>query len=291
MNIRYVAVGLVLAVLVSASAALGQPDTDLYLAELVPSGASFTAGEPRNLTDRAGYDNQPYFLPDTSGLLFTSYRDGQADVYRYTFADGAITQVTDTPESEYSPTVTPDGQCFTVVRVEADSTQRLWRFDLDGGSPELILPNVRGVGYHAWGYDNAVGLFILGDPPTFQVVDLKDGRPKTVAENVGISVQRIPLQRAISFVNKVRDTWYIDRYDVPTGTINPITPTLADSDHHAWMPDGTTVLQADGAVVYAWEPQGRTWTKVADFSDAGVTNITRLAVSPDGRHLAFVAER
>ena len=78
---------------------------------------------------------------------------------------------------------------------------------------------------------------------------------------------------------------------MPTGTISPITPTLTESEHHAWMPDGTTVLQADGAAVYAWEPQRRTWTKVADFSAEGVTTITRLAVSPDGRHLAFVAER
>ena len=41
-------------------------------------------------------------------------------------------RVTNTPESEYSPTVTPDGAHISVIRVEADGTQRLWRFTLDG---------------------------------------------------------------------------------------------------------------------------------------------------------------
>ena len=45
---------------------------------------------------------------------------------------GSTTRVTNTPESEYSPTVTPDGAHISVIRVEADGTQRLWRFTIDG---------------------------------------------------------------------------------------------------------------------------------------------------------------
>ena len=63
-----------------------------------------SATVPATTTSRA-------FLPDGSGLLFTSNRDGkQTDIYRYDIASARCHQVTRTPESEYSPLVTPDRQ-------------------------------------------------------------------------------------------------------------------------------------------------------------------------------------
>ena len=65
-----------------------------------------------------------------------------SDIYRYDIASQAISQVTNTPEAEYSPTVTPDGRHISVIRVESDGTQRLvavrdWK---DGsGRAELVL--------------------------------------------------------------------------------------------------------------------------------------------------------
>ena len=102
------------------AAAQGPPGTDVYLLPLVDGRPA--AGPPRNATARPGYDNQPHFTPDGSALLFTSVReDGQADTYRLTLPDGVPARVTRTTESEYSPTVTPEGDGFSVVRVEADS--------------------------------------------------------------------------------------------------------------------------------------------------------------------------
>src|SRR5947207_15809864 len=62
-------------------------------------------GEPKKVTDFAGYNNQPFFMPDGHSILYTSIRNKQADIYRY---ENATTQVTNTPESEYSPTLMPD---------------------------------------------------------------------------------------------------------------------------------------------------------------------------------------
>src|SRR3989442_341427 len=65
-------------------------------------------GAPKKVTDFAGYNNQPFFMPDGRSLLYTSIRNKQADIYRYDLNTGATTQVTNTPESEYSPTLMPD---------------------------------------------------------------------------------------------------------------------------------------------------------------------------------------
>ncbi len=122
------------------------PDTEIFLAPLTVSGQHITIGQPVNISNSPGYDNQPSFTPDGQRLLFTSARGGaQTDIYRYDLASKQVTQVTNTPESEYSPTVTPD-HGLSVVRVEADGSQRLWRFTSDGGDPRVLLENVKPVG-------------------------------------------------------------------------------------------------------------------------------------------------
>src|SRR5206468_3714365 len=103
------------------------PSTDIYLYRLSRSLVPFRQ-RLINITNRPGYDNQPSF--DGPAILYTSIRNGQADIYR--FEDGIHAPVTSTPESEYSAALTPDGNAITVVRVERDSTQRLWRFPKDG---------------------------------------------------------------------------------------------------------------------------------------------------------------
>ena len=104
-----------------APAATAPPDTEIFLASFSVGGTP-VVGPGRNITNSPGYDNQPSFTPDGRGILFTSIRGGgtQTDIYRYDVASGAIARVTDTPESEYSATVTPDGAHISVIRVEAD---------------------------------------------------------------------------------------------------------------------------------------------------------------------------
>ena len=64
------------------------------------------------------------------------------DIYRYVVASKRIEAVTQTPESEYSATVTPDGERISVIRVEGDGTQRLWAFSING-TASLFLVNRR----------------------------------------------------------------------------------------------------------------------------------------------------
>ena len=94
------------------------PGTDIYLVGLTARDRRpQIVGAPQNLTKRSGYDNQPGFTRDGSAVLYTSIReDGQADIFRHDLASGTSTQVTRTPESEYSATVMPDGEAISVVR-------------------------------------------------------------------------------------------------------------------------------------------------------------------------------
>jgi hypothetical protein len=268
------------------------PGTDIWLATLTHGeGGALGIQDAVNVTQRPGYDNQPTFLPDGSAFLYTVIDEaGQADIWRYDLATGTASQVTHTaPESEYSPTPTPWRGGFSVVRVEADSTQRLWHFDDDGTNPTLLLPGIQPVGYHAWSDTATVVLYVLGDPPTLQVVPLGAGAGTSAARDVGRSLKRIPGGNDVSYVQRLADGGTeIRRLHPATGTWEPLIAGLQGGDFHAWTPDGT-LLQAHEGRVYAWRPGMADWSQIADLTPLGIT-ITRMAVSPDGSRIALVGD-
>ena len=267
--------------------------TDIYVAELRVARRKVSVATPVNATARPGYDNQPFFLPDGRSFLYTSvHEDGQADIYRHDLEQHTSVRVTATRESEYSPTPLPDGTGFSVVRVEADSTQRLWAFGFGGTQPRLVLDSIKPVGYHAWGDDHTLVLFVLGSPATLQIADARApaARGAVLAHDIGRSLQRIPGREAVSFVQRdsAAGPW-LGELDVRTRRVTRLVKPPQGADFFAWTPEGI-VLTASGTTLYQWDPQrGGEWEPVADLASAGLTNLTRLAVSPKGDRLAIVA--
>jgi dipeptidyl aminopeptidase/acylaminoacyl peptidase len=266
------------------------PPSDIFLAELARRDGQLQLGQPVNITKRDGYDNQPSFTPDGKGILFTSQRENnQTDIYRYDLATRQTARVTATSESEYSPTITPDKKFFSTIRVEADRTQRLWQFPLAGGAPSLVLTNIKPVGYHVWLDANTLALFVLGQPNTLQLVNVKTEKAETLAQNIGRALHRIPGQPGkISFVQKAEKEWSVKELEVKTRQSAPLVNTLAGSEDCAWLPDGT-LLMAQGGKLFKWRRGQPDWQLVADLSGAGLSGITRLAVSAKGDKLALVA--
>ena len=277
---------------VAARAQTPPPGTEIYLARLRNADGGLQIERPVNLTNRPGYDNQPSFGKDGTYLLYTSIRDdGQADTYRYVLSSMRSEQVTHTRESEYSPTPLPSGDGFSVVRVEADSTQRLWRFPLDGTDPTLLLEQVKPVGYHAWSDERTVVLYVLGEPATLQIVDLKSGAVRVAGADVGRSLHRIPGGPTVSFMQHTSDDqWWIRELDPKTGTSSPLVQALTGSQDYAWMPNASILMAQETRIFRCTPGRSTDWVQVVDLADAGVGRITRLAVSPDGTWLALVAD-
>jgi hypothetical protein len=293
------------AVLLAVSAAIalhaqaGPPSTDIYLAPIRIVGSKITVGTPVNVTDRPGYDNQPSFTPDSRVILFTSVRaDAQADIYRYDLRTKATSRVTSTPESEYSATVFGDGSRFSVIRVEADSSQRLWSFRLDGTDPRLVFESIKPVGYHAWVDATTVAMFLLGRPNALVLADTRGGPPDTLARDIGRSLLPLPSSDGFSFVQRSKDsTWVLTAVDVRGSgrerrtMVMPLVRMPAGADYITWVALAVAIA-GSGSKLFLWRGKEKPaeWTELADFSKEGLTHISRLALSPDHAWLAIVAE-
>jgi hypothetical protein len=276
----------------SAPAARGQaPDTDVFLVSIAPRNGAFTVTGARNLTNRPGYDNQPAWSVDGQQIYFTSVREGeQADIYRVPADGGAATRITTTsPESEYSATLMPGGGALSVIRVERDSTQRLWSVPLDGSPGRVILERIKPVGYHTWVGATTVALFVLGSPNTLQVATTTSGHADTVVTSIGRSLHTTR-DGQVSFVHKVSATeWWLTLLDPATRQTKRLVRMPPRVEDYAWTPDGR-VLAGEGSVLKLFDPRAdAAWQAVADLSSMGMTSITRLAVSPGGRSIAVVA--
>ena len=267
--------------------------SDIFIVDVKNERGGMRFGPPVKITAFAGYNNQPFFLPDGRSILYTSIRDKQADIYRYDLRSRATSQITNTPESEYSPTLMPDGKNVSVVRVEADGTQRLWKFPQNGGQPSLILANIKPVGYHLWIDDHTLALFILGTkgkPNTLQIVDVQSEKAEVVAENPGRILRRIPHQNKFSFVHKISDKeWSIKAFDLRARTSASLIATLPGVEDYAWLPSGTLLMAKDSKLFAVVPLTGKKWEEVADFSAAGLKGITRIAVNANGDRIALVA--
>jgi len=273
------------------------PSTDIYLARLQRADGRLTIRSIRNITRRVGYDNQPAFAPDSRTLYFTSNRgDGQTDIWQIDMATLRERRFTRTRESEYSAAVTPDGRSLSVVRVERDSTQRLWRFPLGTGRPCVMLDQVKPVGYYAWANDSIVAMFVLGRPASLQVGNIDAGRADTLARAIGRSLHRIPSSERISFVDKSDSTlWWIRSLDPVSREVAPLAPLPPAVEDYVWTPRGELLTSDGKSTVLAWQPNREQpnyaiWRAIGGLDSTVAGRITRLAVSPNGRYLAIVAE-
>ena len=269
--------------------------TALHSAPLSSEGGALTLGPASELAPEPGYDNQPFFLPDGSALLFTSERAGdQTEIFRLDLTSNEVRRLTDTPEAEYSPTPLPGGG-FSTVRVEADGTQRLWRFDDDGSTPRLLLSTLAPVGYHAWSdrdHPERFVAFVLGEPNTLQRIDGFDRPAQVVAREIGRALHAVPGRAAWSFVAPLKDhaAAWVHLLPFEGGEVVPFAPVYAEVGDHdlTWTPQGT-LLMTDGSRIAAWSPASSSWRVLRDVAAEGIEGITRMAVHPSGDRLVFVA--
>lgn len=269
------------------TAAAPIPGTDIWMAALDLSGDTPSIGDARQLTVRPGYDNQPFFVSEQE-ILYTSMQEGQTDIWRLDVRDGTTQVLRETPESEYSPQRTPAGD-ITVVHVSQAGVQQLAR--LNESEPErgfeILFPDIEGVGYQAWLDADRVALFLIRDTAELHVANRSSGAVANLASNIGRSLVSRPGVPGVVLFSEPDKTgkYFIKSLDFDARKIKTLAPHLEGSMDFTITPEGSLLMAAQDTV-YLW--MGDSWQALKTFSNVS-GEITRLAVSPSGRKLVFVA--
>ncbi len=263
------------------------PSTTMFLLDYELEGDTIYFDNPIELTgfNDPGYNNQPSFF-DENNLYITSnkYDREKTDVIRLDLSGEKLYQITETVESEFSPTLSPDPRYFSAVRIERDGRdQSLWLYPMDHSNyGRRLLESLDNVGYHCWLSEDEVALFLVEDPITLALGNVTTGKVARIAENIGRCI-RLTSNGELIIVSKTSDAdWYLKSYDLLTRRFKILGKTLPGSEDFEILADDS-IIMASGSKLYRFNIIGNQtrWDEMDDFSDLGITSITRLALSAE----------
>jgi dipeptidyl aminopeptidase/acylaminoacyl peptidase len=283
------------AVSIAANAASAQTTAvNLYVADLSWTGSTLHIGTPKKLTADKGINSQPWFAPDGKSILFVR-RDsagGQGDVFRIDLVSGAETRVTNTPEMENSPTITPDGKLMVIRWTPATLFKEWgpWLYDMNGQPVKGVLPGPDTVGYYVQ-LDSVS--FAMMRPKSRNAIAIFDARTGSMTDYdfvvANLPPQRIPGKRAISYthVDSIGGNT-IRRLDLVTHATSEIAPAVPKKTVHAWTSRGS-ILMGKGNAVFTLTPPAKNWTQVAAFADPELQDINTYVISRKGDKLILIS--
>lgn len=265
-----------------------QSGSEIYLFDLQSVGDQITISNPVNVSNRKGYDNQPFFHPSLPLIYYVSARgSATTDIVEYHYGTKRRRNFTNTSEGEFSPQVTPDEKFISCILQRANGEQNLVKYPMAGGEAVMLINNLT-VGYHAW-LDNAtVGVFTLPRPFALHLINFTTGKDSVIATGIGRSMHRLPDQRAISYIQRIDSLdWEIKLF---TGTqSSTIAKSIVSKEHDmAWMNEGEIAMSNDGKIFVMDLRHGKEWKEISIQSPFSMNTITRLAVNAEGNKIAIV---
>jgi len=266
-----------------------QTDTDIWVYALKERRGKISVSEPKRVTERLGYDNQPTFYRDDF-LLYTSQIDGQTDIIVADLFEGATMNITKSPESEYSPHVIGDYDTFGAVRVGKDGKQKLWIFHTDGQAPpEPVLNKIEPVGYFAWNENNDVLAFVLGEPITLVKANVNTVDDEIITSNVGRTIKVVPETNDFVFERTEENgEVVIYRLAHDSNEFKKVITKPADANDWCITQKGTYITSVDNRL-YKFNPDyDADWVKFADLGEDAANGITRMAVNQNNKRIALV---
>jgi hypothetical protein len=269
------------------------PEADIFLIEINKSDAGdIKLGPAKNVTDRPGYDNQPFFTKDSQSFLYSRSDDFQTDVYEYFIETGNSVRVTNSKNMEFSPTPSPNNKKIAFVTDGEGANQSIWFANRDSiDQPQWLLknqPEREPVGYFSWNHESGYALFWSRYGHSLRLVhESKELSHYITGHAVPATPWIIPGTDKFSFVHRQAngEVW-IKELSPTSRSVRPLV-MLPAGTHYNWSPDGSVWMVQNGKIV-RWKEGDDAWKPLLDLEPAGIKNASRVALSDDGKWLAVV---
>jgi TolB protein len=113
----------------------------------------------RVLLPSSGMDYSPSFSSDGQWVVFTSERDGSADIYRVHPDGTGMERLTDDPAFDDQAVLSPDGKSLAFVSTRGSGRARLWVMDIASRRARLLTEGEGGDFRPAWSPDGRLIAF------------------------------------------------------------------------------------------------------------------------------------
>lgn len=269
-----------------------QPNPEIFLFSVEKSNDKFTFSGGKNITNNAGYDNQPSFTLDNRSILFTSNRNNKdTNIYEYFLADGKLEQITTSEDNEYTAKDF-DGKTLNFIREGSDQTMTIFKYDRATKQESKALKIKEPVAYYAF---NTKGDALVWVRYAFFIhwINTEKSVNRFVTDYGQPSTpQLIPNTDNFSFIKRLpNDELWIYEFNPSNQAIRPIVQPKDAKLTYCWLPDGT-LLTGSGTKLFKFnEKTDKRWTEIADLASFGIKDIGRVAVSSDGKSLALVSNQ
>lgn len=268
------------------------PNTDIYLVNFQLKDTTLTVSAITPVSNGKTYENQPSFSFDGLNILYSSVQEGvNPDIYMYSTQFNTSHLFYESyNEGEFSPQFTPDGLGYSLVVKSADGKQMLWKYYFDARDPLCVTPKINDVGYYCWIGDDYVALRRETKVPLLLYMNIKTGETKTVADNVGVSLGKVPGEKAFYYIkHNNNDKSYLMRYHLETGTEERVAEMFKDVDDFYVTVFGDVWVCYRGSI-YAFTQADNKWHKIHDFTNDILRKAYRLAVNRAMNQMAVVVK-
>jgi hypothetical protein len=273
-------------------AAFSQPNTEVYLFDLESVYGGLDIFNMRNISNDKGYDSQPYFK-DNNTILFAANNLDQTDIASFSISENKKTWYNlPTEGGEYSPISYPNSNGkVTAVRLDPNGMQRLYIYESGSKESVEIMEGLQ-VAYYAFYNKNTLVSSVLGvDDLDLVISNIQTKSSDTLLSNTGRSIHLVPDSKSISYtlVNKEKnhDLYLLDMESLDSFFVCQLPIGIQD---YVWL-NNSQILIGSGTKIFMYDTfLNADWQEVADLSGSPFKEITRMAVSPDEKKLALVAE-
>ncbi len=269
-----------------------QINTEVYLFDIDTTNGTTALLNMRNVSNSDGYDNQPSFIFEES-LLFSGNNNGQTDIALYDIETGNRSWLNNsTSGGEYSPQKLPIGDEVAAVRLDTNGLQRLYYYNPDSKGSRLALENIQVAYFHFYTANTLVSAVLGLNELDLVISDIHDQTNDTIVTHVGRSIHGVPYQKYVSYTvineEKNHDLYIIDIYGGRESYF--VCQLPIGIQDYTWLDEFRIVIGSNSKLYVYDTLEDPEWKEWYSLKECDISNITRLAVSPNGSKIALVAE-
>jgi len=203
-------------------------------------------GDRKNLTNGNDLNTFPDWYPDHKNILYTSYRDKRAVIYKLDLTSGRSQKLLAMPGMNTSGCVSPDGRQLAAI-LDKDGFPELYVYSLSGSGHKRLTRGRENESSPSWSPDSRKIVFSCdeGKAPQIYIMNASGGGRQRICRNVSrycTSPAWSPDGKKIAFVAQIGANYEVCVHDLASGNTVNITNNPSNDEFPCWASDSRHIV-------------------------------------------------